>query len=136
MTHWRDMPIVELCELVVDCVNKTAPVVDHETPYKMIRTTKVRGGWVDTTAVKYVSEPVFVKWTRRAVPQGNDVLLTREAPLGGVGLLRTDEHVFLGQRLMMYRAAPRRADPRFLAYALMSPRVQEQLRAFGSGARS
>jgi type I restriction enzyme S subunit len=36
---WPSRPISELCTLAVDCVNKTAPTVDYETPFKMIRTT-------------------------------------------------------------------------------------------------
>jgi len=34
----------EVCSLIVDCVNKTAPVVSEVTLYRMIRTTNVRNG--------------------------------------------------------------------------------------------
>lgn len=134
MSEWRDIAIKELCELIVDCVNKTAPTTSADTPYKMIRTTNVRDGWIETENVRHVDEVTYRKWTRRAVPQREDIILTREAPLGEVGLLRTDESVFLGQRLMMYRADRRKSDPRFLLYALMGESVQAQLRSFGSGA--
>lgn len=50
---WDKRPISELCELAVDCVNKTAPIVDYETPYKMIRTTNVKGGFIDLETVRY-----------------------------------------------------------------------------------
>lgn len=134
MTEWREIAIKELCKLVVDCVNKTAPTTTAVTPYKMIRTTNVRDGWIDTENVRYADEATYHKWTRRAVPEREDIVLTREAPLGEVGLIRTDESIFLGQRLMMYRADRRKSDPRFLLYALMSEPVQAQLRSFGSGA--
>ncbi len=39
---WEEVLITDACSLVVDCVNKTAPVVDHETEYKMIRTSNVK----------------------------------------------------------------------------------------------
>jgi len=62
-----------------------------------------------------------------------DVILTREAPLGEVGMLRDDETVFLGQRLMAYRADPSKLDKDFLLYNLMGPELQAQIRAAGSG---
>ena len=53
---WKRVPIKVVCESIIDCVNKTAPVVDYETPFKMIRTTNVRNGRVNTEDVRYVTE--------------------------------------------------------------------------------
>ena len=130
---WPRVRLVDLCEVHVDCVNRTAPVVDGPTPYKMIRTTNVRRGFVDVEGVKYVTQPVYEKWTRRLVPRRGDVLLTREAPLGEVGMLRSDETVFLGQRIYHFRANEAVADKHFLLYALQAPDLQGQIRGYGSG---
>jgi type I restriction enzyme S subunit len=35
--EWEEFLISDLCSLIVDCVNKTAPKIDHKTPYKMLR---------------------------------------------------------------------------------------------------
>lgn len=118
---------------MVDCVNKTASVVDGPTEYKMIRTSNVKAGWIHLDDCKYVDEATFVKWTRRIQPKRNDIVLTREAPLGEVGLLRSDELVFLGQRTMLYRANPKFLDQRFLYYSMLGPFVQGQIRSQGSG---
>jgi type I restriction enzyme, S subunit len=134
MTEWQTRPIRDLCTHVVDCVNKTAPIAVDPTPFKMLRTTNVRNGWIDTTNLRSVEREVFDRWTRRLRPQRGDVVLTREAPLGEVGMVRTDETVFLGQRLVMYRADPRICDSRFLLYAMLGPDVQAELRRLGSGA--
>jgi type I restriction enzyme, S subunit len=104
------------------------------TPYKMIRTTNVRNGFIDTDNVRYVDEDVFRRWTRRAVPLPRDVVLTREAPLGEVGIIRNPEHVFLGQRTIMYRADPAKLDPYFLMYSMLSDYMQGQILSYGSGA--
>lgn len=133
MSRWVDRSIKDLCVAIVDCVNKTAPSQTDPTPYKMLRTTNVRGGWVDTTNVKYVDEPTYAKWTRRMVPEPGDIILTREAPFGGVGMLRSDDQVFLGQRLVMYRPALTECDPDFLMYSMMGPTVQAELKSLGSG---
>nr|WP_255769599.1 restriction endonuclease subunit S [Maritalea mediterranea] len=123
----------EVCDSIVDCKNRTAPKEDFETPYKMIRTTNVRDGWVDTTNVNYVNRETYEKWTSRQIPIRDDVLLTREAPLGEVGKIRTDENLFLGQRIVSYRADRKKIDPDFLLYSFLCDDVQGQIRAFGSG---
>ncbi|WP_287002122.1 MULTISPECIES: restriction endonuclease subunit S [Gordonia] len=133
MRQWLDRSIKDLCIAIVDCVNKTAPSQTDPTPYKMLRTTNVRGGWVDTTSVKYVDRPTYTKWTRRMVPEQGDIILTREAPFGDVGMLRSHDQVFLGQRLVMYRADPMECDPHFLMYSMMGPIVQAELKSLGSG---
>lgn len=131
---WPDVPIKDVCLLAIDCVNKTAPVVEYETPFRMLRTTNVRGGFVDADNTRFVTEETFVKWTRRGVPQKGDVILTREAPLGDVGRLTSDNTVFLGQRLFMYRADPEKLNSEYLAYALQSPLVQGRIKSKGFGA--
>jgi type I restriction enzyme, S subunit len=51
---WPMKPLSELCFLAVDCVNKTAPIVEYQTPYKMIRTTNVKRGFIDINEVRSV----------------------------------------------------------------------------------
>ncbi|NDA48549.1 MAG: haloacid dehalogenase type II, partial [Alphaproteobacteria bacterium] len=84
-------------------IYKTAPVVEDPTPFKMIRTTNVRNGCVDISTVRFVTEETYKIWTRRQIPKKGDVILTREAPMGEVGMILTDDNVFLGQRLVSYR---------------------------------
>jgi len=99
----------------------------------MIRTTNVRDGFIDTDNVRYVQEATFHKWTRRAAPLPGDVVLTREAPLGEVGIIRNREKVFLGQRTIMYRADLHKLDPYFLMYSMLGEFMQGQIRGYGSG---
>jgi len=131
---WADVKIKDVCLLAIDCVNKTAPIVDYGTPFKMIRTTNVRGGFIDTKNVRYVTEATFEKWTRRSRPIPGDVILTREAPLGNVGRMTVDDNIFLGQRLFQYRADPTKLDSKFLAYVLQSSLVQGRIKSKGFGA--
>jgi type I restriction enzyme S subunit len=127
--EWPTVEIDQVCALIVDCVNKTAPIVGQATPYRMIRTTNIRNGRIDLSSCRYVDEATYTKWTRRASLQHGDVLLTREAPIGEVGLVDTPEGLFLGQRVMQYRADPLVLSPRFLLYTFLSPALQDQ---FGS----
>jgi type I restriction enzyme S subunit len=133
VTCWPLVRVADACDLVVDCVNRTAPLAAKPTSYKMIRTTNVRDGFIDTDNVRYVDEATFNRWTRRAVPLPGDVVLTREAPLGEVGIIRKAESVFLGQRTIMYRAALKKLDPYFLMYSMLGDFIQGQIRGYGSG---
>ena len=132
--EWKAVAIAEVCDLIVDCVNKTAPLVDELTQYKMLRTTNVKGGRIDREDCRRVSKDTFVKWTRRADVRRGDVILTREAPIGEVGYVDFNDTVFLGQRLMQYRTNPMLLEPRFLLYSFLSNNLQNQFGAHeGSG---
>lgn len=130
---WKRVPIKDVCESIIDCVNKTAPVVNYETPFKMIRTTNVRNGRVNTEDVRYVTEDTYLQWVRRGKPQVGDIIFTREAPVGEAGVLQDAEGIFLGQRTMMYRADTCLSDNYFLFYSLSSPFCQKQIEDFSNG---
>lgn len=130
---WELAEANELCNHIVDCINKTAPIVDYETSYRMIRTSNVKNGRIDLSDARCVDEATFIKWNRRLTPKPNDIVLTREAPLGDVGMIRTDDQVFLGQRTMLYRADGEKLDQHFLYYSLLGPILQAQIKTLGSG---
>jgi type I restriction enzyme S subunit len=130
---WNVLQISTLCSHIVDCVNKTASVVDYQTPYKMIRTTNVRHGRVDTENVRNVSKETYEAWIRRLLPENGDLIFTREAPVGECGILKDARGVFLGQRTMMYRADETKTSSKFLMYSLMSDYGKQQLEDFSGG---
>jgi type I restriction enzyme S subunit len=130
---WPTAGVESVCELIVDCVNRTAPIVEEQTPYKMIRTTNVKAGKVDLSSVRYVTADTFKVWNRRATPIVGDVLLTREAPLGEAGILDRNDRVFLGQRLMLYRPAKAHLVSEYLLHSFLSPFLQDQFERHGSG---
>ena len=132
-SDWERKPIKDLCESIIDCVNKTAKHVENVTPFKMIRTTNVRNGRVDTSNVRYVEEDTYKQWIRRGAPKDGDIIFTREAPVGEAGILENAQGIFLGQRTMMYRSHPEKSDNRYLFYSLMSGYCQKQIEDFSNG---
>lgn len=131
---WKTYSLKELCTDIIDCVNKTAPISETETPYKMLRTSDIRDGRINLENLNCVTQEVFEKWTRRGKLQKGDVILTREAPLGEVGLVRKAQNYFLGQRLVLFRANSDVCDNRFLMYALLFHDNKQAIIAKGVGA--
>jgi type I restriction enzyme S subunit len=126
--------VADLCDAIVDCPNRTAPVVDYPTEYKMIRTTNIRNGRLSLDQVRYVTAETYERWTRRQVPEIGDVLLTREAPLGEAAKIVTDDHVFLGQRIVSYRVNREKLFPDFLLLSFRSKFLKAQFENFAAGA--
>jgi type I restriction enzyme, S subunit len=130
---WSRVAIGEVCSAIVDCVNRTAPLADGPTPFKMIRTSNVRSRAIDLSNVRYVDEETFKRWNRRTTPQMGDLVLTREAPMGEAGVIRTSDQVFLGQRTMLYRPNPSKLESTYLLYFLTSEFMQSEYLKNGSG---
>ncbi|WP_339118468.1 restriction endonuclease subunit S [Halomonas sp. BMC6] len=130
---WDVLAISAVCSEIVDCVNKTAPVVDYVTPYRMIRTTNVRDGRIKTEGLRYVTPETFNLWTRRLKLEAGDLIFTREAPVGECGLLEDATGLFLGQRTMVYRANKNKMSNLFLLYSMQSESCQAQLSDLSGG---
>ena len=91
----------ELCEFIVDCEHKTAPVQD--TGYPSIRTPNIGKGRLLLKNVNRVSEQTYKIWTKRAVPESGDLILAREAPVGNVAIIPKGLKICLGQRTTLIR---------------------------------
>ncbi|MDE1358392.1 restriction endonuclease subunit S [Vibrio aestuarianus] len=130
---WEVKEIDQVCTEIVDCVNRTAPTVDYETPYKMIRTTNIRNHKIDLSSVRYVEKDVYEKWVRRLKPEVGDVIFTREAPAGEAGIINFKDSVFLGQRTMHFRPESEKITSIYLLYELMAPGVQQQIARLSAG---
>jgi type I restriction enzyme S subunit len=121
-----------LCELIVDCEHKTAPT--QETGYPSIRTPNIGKGVLILEGVNRVSEKVYNEWTRRAIPQADDLILAREAPAGNIAVIPENVKVCLGQRTVLIRPKKNKIVPKFLALLILSKDVQKQLLSHSTGA--
>lgn len=126
------IPLSQLCEAIVDCEHKTAPIQDSGIP--SIRTTNIKNGRLDLENANRVSEETYKLWTARLEPQPNDLILAREAPVGEVGIVPPGKRVCLGQRTVLIRPDGKKLFPRYLLYLLLTPEMRHELtcRAEGS----
>ena len=122
----------EVCEFIVDCLHKTAPT--QSTGFPSIRTPNVGRGRLLLDGVNRVSEVVYTEWTKRGVPEPDDLIMAREAPAGNVAIVKEGQTVCLGQRTVHLRPNREIVDPDFLCYYLLAPRQQGALLAGETGA--
>lgn len=127
ISNWVKYKIEDICS-VTDCKHDTAPVVNYKTDYKMLRTSNIKNGVIDVENVDYVTEETYIQWSARGFLEKGDIILTREAPIGEVGIIKTDDKLFLGQRLLQLKAKKDIVTPEFLHYSLLSPYFQNQIR--------
>ncbi len=125
-------PLAALCELIVDCEHKTAPIQEEGIP--SIRTPNVGKGKLLLEGVNRVSEETYRAWTRRAIPLPGDLILAREAPAGNVAVIPQNTRVCLGQRTVLIRPRKDTWEPAFLAFLLLEPMMQTRLLAHSRGA--
>ena len=128
----KNRPLADLCELIVDCEHKTAPIQQEGIP--SIRTPNIGKGKLILEGVNRVSEETYRAWTRRAEPLPGDLILAREAPAGNVAVIPENTRVCLGQRTVLIRPRSEIFDPSFLAFLLLEPKTQQRLLAHSRGA--
>lgn len=122
----------DVCEFIVDCLHKTAP--RQEIGYPSIRTPNVGRGRLILDGVYRVSEETYQEWTRRAIPEKNDLIMAREAPAGNVAIIKNGQTVCLGQRTVHLRPNQNKVDPDFICYFLLTPKQRGKLLAGETGA--
>lgn len=130
---WEIKEITDVCDEIVDCVNKTAPQVEEPTPFVMVRTSNIRGGKISLEKIKFVDAETYKIWTRRSKPRFGDILFTREAPMGEAGMIDFDDQIFLGQRIMQYRCNLKIANPKFILELMKTRFFQRQVEKLGKG---
>ena len=78
-------------------------------------------GTLDFSAIRHVSEHEYPKWTKRVVPQENDIVFSYEATLHRYALIPSGFRGCLGRRMALVRPDPAKVFPRFLHYYFLTP---------------
>ena len=117
--------IRDLCSIVVDCPHSTPTwTVSGKI---VVRNNNIKNGRIDFSSPSYTDDEHFQQRIKRATPQGGDIILTREAPMGEVGMIPEGAICCLGQRMVLLRANPDLCDNYYLLYSLQSTYVQHQI---------
>lgn len=93
----------------------------------------MRGNIIILNEARRINDATFAEWTARLAPEPGDLLFAREAPVGPVIEIPEGISIAPGQRTMLLRADPSKANNRFLRYYLISPLVQARLHSLAHG---
>lgn len=116
----------ELCIDIIDCPHST-PNWKNEG-IRVVRNFNLKDGNIDFTDGYFVDEATYIERTKRAVPEEEDIIISREAPMGVVGIVPKGLKCCLGQRLVLLKVNKQKCDPFYLLNTLMSDFVQTQFR--------
>lgn len=117
--------IRELCSVVVDCPHSTPKWTANGKI--VIRNNNIKHGRIDFSSPSYTNDEHFAQRIKRAKPQPGDIIITREAPIGDVGMIPENTECCLGQRMVLLRANQSVCDNFYLLYSLQSLYVQHQI---------
>ena len=116
----------DLCTAIVDC--------PHSTPewktegIRVVRNFNLVDGNLDFSDGYFVDEATYADRIKRAVPEEGDIIISREAPMGIVGIVPKGLKCCLGQRLVLLKVDKSKCEPFYLLSVLMSDFVQTQFR--------
>ncbi len=129
MSEWVAKNLDEVVEYFIDYRGKTPDKKDSGIP--LITAKIVKDGRLNT-ATEFISVEDYPLWMTRGYPEVNDVVLTTEAPLGEVALIK-NKNVALAQRIITLRGYKNILDNKFLKYWLQSEQGQYELESRASG---
>ena len=108
MTGFATITVEEATECLIDYRGKTPPKT--ESGIRLITAKVIKNGRILEDPKEFIATDFYDEWMRRGLPHKFDVLVTTEAPLGEVAMLRKTEKVALAQRVILLRAKPDRIE--------------------------
>lgn len=95
----------------------------HQTPQysknglSMIRVTDIKNGYIDLKNTLKVNDGIFSIFTKKYLPQKNDLVMSRVGSYGNVGIIPTDNSACMGQNTVVIHP---HINNRYLFYILTS----------------
>lgn len=129
MAEWKEYKLKDVIDQFIDYRGKTPTKTEGGVP--LITAKIVKGGRI-LEPNEFIATENYRSWMTRGYPEVNDVILTTEAPLGEVALLK-NKHVALAQRIITLRGKKELCNNVFLKYYLQSSAGQAALQARASG---
>lgn len=117
----------KLCIAITDCHHSTPNWT--ESGKWVVRSENIKNGRISLVPSSYTDAATFRERIARSIPEPGDLIVTREAPMGEVGMIPDGIDCCLGQRLVLIKPNPTKVDKQFLLYAMQSEFVQKQIGA-------
>lgn len=119
--EWEVRSISNFAESIVDCPHTTPNF--QESGILVARTFNIKSGCFGGE-YSYVSEEEYHERIQRLEPMPDDIVFTREAPVGEAFVIPEKMKVCLGQRTMLIRCMKAVALPDFLVHQIYSEEMR------------
>lgn len=127
--NWKTYKLEDAIEVLIDYRGKTPKKTSYGIP--LVTAKIVKRGAIQEPK-EFIAVEDYDKWMVRGFPKIGDVVLTTEAPLGEVAIIKND-NIALAQRIVTLRGAKNILDSTYLKYFLQSSIGQNRLVARESG---
>ena len=121
----KTLTVEELCKSIIDCPHSTP--IWKDSGIRVIRNFNIKKGQLDFSDGYFVDEETYSERTKRALPESDDLVISREAPMGEVCIIPKNLKCCLGQRLVLLKVNKEKCFPKYLLYMMQSKYVQEQI---------
>lgn len=129
--HWAIEQLRRGVDRFVDYRGRTPTKTESGVP--LITAAAVRDGEIrHERAPEYMAEDEYTDWMSRGWPEVDDVVITSEAPLGEVALVK-DVDVAFAQRIILFKVNRALVHPEYLRYYYLSEAGQAELLSRASG---
>ena len=129
MSEWKEYILEDIIEKFIDYRGKTPNKTTNGVP--LVTAKIVKNGSI-LPPNEFIAVEDYDKWMTRGLPEINDVVLTTEAPLGEIALIK-DKNVALAQRIITLRGKKDIVDNPFLKYYFQNKDGQHELQSRASG---
>ena len=129
MNEWREYLLEDVIEKFIDYRGKTPKKTAVGIP--LVTAKVVKAGKI-LPPNEFIAPEDYDSWMTRGLPEVNDVVLTTEAPLGEVALIK-DKNVALAQRIITLRGKENLLFNPFLKFYFQNETGQHELQSRASG---
>lgn len=128
-SEWKKDKLIDVIDALIDYRGKTPKKTSSGIP--LITAKVVKNGFISEPN-EFIAIEDYKGWMTRGFPEIGDVVLTVEAPLGEVALIK-DTNIALAQRIITLRGKKGILNSTYLKYFLQSDIGQNRLRERETG---
>ena len=129
MSEWQEYVLEDVIDKFIDYRGKTPTKTAFGIP--LVTAKIVKAGKI-LPPNEFIAPEYYDSWMTRGLPEIDDVVLTTEAPLGEVALIK-DKSVALAQRIITLRGKKEYVFNPFLKYYFQNDTGQHELQSRASG---
>jgi len=122
---WKIYTMDELCNLIRDGEHKTPTYVDIGIPF--VTATNLIGEQLDIVNTKKISKEEHLNFSKRAKPDMNDLLMSKDGTIGVTRVVNTHEEFSIFVSVILIKPKKELVNSQFLKYLLSTQGIQRKI---------